>query len=91
MMETIRRIAVIALILIVGIVPSLVAQSERGSVTGHVTDSSGSVLQGAEVEFQPTGTTVISNQNGAYFINNLTPAPTQSRFRMLDFPCLPRL
>ena len=31
------------------------AQGDKGSLTGHVTDSSGSVLQGAEMELQPTG------------------------------------
>src|SRR5271165_4827946 len=49
------------------------AQGDKGSLTGHVTDSSGSVLQGAEVEMQPTGITVVSNQQGAYYINNLAP------------------
>ena len=49
------------------------AQSDKGSVAGHVSDSSGSVLQGAEVELQPTGITVASNQQGSYYINNLVP------------------
>jgi TonB-dependent receptor len=48
-------------------------QNDKGSVTGHVTDTSGSVLQGAEIEMQPTGITVVSNQQGGYYINNLAP------------------
>jgi TonB-dependent receptor len=50
-----------------------VAQTDKGSVTGHVTDTSGSVLHGAEIELQPTGMTVVSNQQGGYFVNNLAP------------------
>ena len=53
--------------------PGAKAQNDKGSVAGHVTDSSGSVLQGAEVELQPTGVTVASNQQGAYYVNNLVP------------------
>jgi TonB-dependent receptor len=52
---------------------TVLAQSDKGTVTGHVSDSSGSVLQGAQVELQPTGITIISNQQGAYFVNNLAP------------------
>jgi TonB-dependent receptor len=53
--------------------PLSLAQNGKGSVGGHVTDSSGAILQGAEVELQPTGTTVATNAQGAYFANNLTP------------------
>ena len=53
--------------------PGANAQSDKGSVAGHVSDSSGSVLQGAEVELQPTGITVASNQQGSYYVNNLAP------------------
>jgi TonB-dependent receptor len=51
----------------------VLAQGDRGSIAGHVSDSSGSALQGAEIEFQPTGRTIVSNQQGAYFVNNLAP------------------
>jgi len=49
------------------------AQTGKGSITGIVKDSSGSVLQGAEVELQPGTITAVTNQQGAYFLNNLTP------------------
>jgi TonB-dependent receptor len=49
------------------------AQGEAGSITGHIADSSGGLLQGAQIKLQPTGITVASNQQGAYFINNLAP------------------
>lgn len=53
--------------------PGANAQSGKGAIAGHVTDSSGSVLQGAEVELQPTGVTATSNQQGSYYFNNLAP------------------
>jgi TonB-dependent receptor len=49
------------------------AQSEPGSITGHITDSSGGLLQGAEIKLQPTGRTVASGQQGTYFINTIAP------------------
>src|SRR5258708_25943792 len=49
------------------------AQSTKGSVAGKVTDNSGSVLQGAEIELQPGSITTASGTQGAYFINNLNP------------------
>src|ERR1700757_815334 len=36
------------------------AQGGKGSVAGHVTDSSGSVLQGAQIELQPGPVTTVS-------------------------------
>src|SRR5215475_5744640 len=46
---------------------------ERAAITGRVTDSSGSVLQGAEVLVEPTGARTTSDAQGQFFINNLTP------------------
>jgi Carboxypeptidase regulatory-like domain/TonB-dependent Receptor Plug Domain len=51
----------------------VLAQVDRGTISGHVTDSSGSILQGAQVVLQPAGITVVSDQQGAYYINNLLP------------------
>lgn len=73
MMKLIRLITAMAVIQMIGIAPNLVAQNDRGSITGHVTDSSGGLLQGAEIEMQPTAATVASNQQGAYSVNNLAP------------------
>jgi Carboxypeptidase regulatory-like domain len=68
-----RLLPVLFFILAIVPGPPAWAQNEKGAVTGHVTDTSGSVLQGAEIELQPTGITVVSNQQGSYFVNNLAP------------------
>jgi TonB-dependent receptor len=69
----VRLISALTVILIMGVAPNLFAQSDKGSISGHVTDSTGAALQGAEVEMQPTGATVGSNSQGIYYINALTP------------------
>jgi TonB-dependent receptor len=51
--------------------PSALAQVDTGSMAGHITDSSGGILQGAQIKLQPAGITVASSQQGSYFINNL--------------------
>jgi len=73
MKKCFRLIAALSAIFTTGIVPNLLAQSEKGSVTGHVTDASGSVLQGASVELQPTGVIVNTNSQGGYYVTNLAP------------------
>jgi TonB-dependent receptor len=49
------------------------AQSAKGTITGRVTDATGGVLQGAQITVAPTGTTVASNTQGRFFINDLDP------------------
>ena len=45
----------------------------NGSISGIVKDSSGAVLKGAQVELQPTATTVASDTEGAFEIQNVKP------------------
>jgi hypothetical protein len=72
-MKRSNRLIAIFLVLGMALFPHLLcAQNDKGSVAGHVSDSSGGLLQGAEIELQPTGRTVISNQQGAYFVNGLS-------------------
>ena len=67
----VRIMFLLTVLLLVG--RSAAAQTDRGSVAGHVSDPSGGVLQGAQIELQPSAITIISNQQGGYFINNLAP------------------
>lgn len=69
-----RILRLFSLLLVVAtilFVQAVRAQGDKGTITGHVTDSSGSVLQGAQVVLQPAGIAVVSDQQGAYYINNL--------------------
>src|SRR5216683_2079018 len=49
------------------------AQEHKGGVSGHVTDNSGGVLQGAQIELQPKNVILASNGQGEFFINDLEP------------------
>ncbi len=51
---------------------SLVAQNDRGSITGLVADPSGAVLQGAHITLIPSGRTAVTNGDGEF---NLTDIP----------------
>src|SRR5207248_8546694 len=55
------------------LVPAGQAQSGKGAIAGHVTDSSGGALVGAQVTVQPTGVSVVSDARGQFFINDLEP------------------
>src|SRR5580704_15789773 len=67
-----RLFTILCALLTLGVV-NLVAQTDKGTISGHVTDTTGSVLQGAEVELQPTGIIVVSDKQGGYFVNALNP------------------
>jgi TonB-dependent receptor len=69
----VRPIAIFLVVLTMLSAPTAFAQSGKGALTGHVTDASGSVLQGAEIELQPGPITTVSGAHGSYFFNNLSP------------------
>ena len=73
MKNLIRRCLTSTLILFTVCLPCAQAQNAHGSISGHVTDSTGSVLQGAEVELQPGPVTTATGAHGAYFMNDLNP------------------
>src|ERR1700683_837157 len=75
MLKLSRRIAaVIAISLLIGM-GSLWAQTDRGTITGVVSDSSGAVIAGAEVTITATSTgiasKVVTNVDGVYSVPNL--------------------
>jgi TonB-dependent receptor len=48
-------------------------QGDKGIMTGHVTDSSGSILQGASVELEPGSIFTKTGPQGEYFLYDLAP------------------
>ena len=67
-----KRILAALAALVAFALPAL-AQERKGSISGHVTDNSGGVLQGARIELQPIGTIAASDIQGQFFINDVTP------------------
>src|SRR5450755_3754731 len=54
-------------------VTGVAAQERRGTVTGHVTDASQGVLQGARIELQPSGLSAQSDANGEFSVKDVDP------------------
>src|SRR5215469_8081138 len=52
---------------------STVAQNSPGWISGTVLDTGGAVLPGAQIELQPKGISVSSNNTGGFVIQNLLP------------------
>jgi TonB-dependent receptor len=71
-MKSFHRFAIVFLIAATCFAPGLLAQA-NGSISGHVMDSSQSVLKGAAVELQPGNITTVTNERGEYYANNLRP------------------
>src|SRR5215467_13140384 len=67
------RIGIAGLVLCFLVLSGTAAQSDRGAIAGKVTDSSGGVLQGAEVSIEPAGARAVSDAQGQFFVNNLPP------------------
>lgn len=67
-----RSVSVCALLMFCGCLAAM-AQGGRGSVVGTVMDTQGGVLQGARVQMDPGGSTVLSNQVGQFEINGVAP------------------
>src|SRR5947208_9637233 len=55
------------------LIPAAQAQSGKGAIAGHVTDSSGGALVGAQAAVQPGGVNVASDGRGQFFVNDLDP------------------
>jgi TonB-dependent receptor len=79
-----KRILLVLLVLVITAMSS-VAQERKGSISGVVTDSSGGVLQGAQVELQPTGSMVASGEQGLFFVNSLAPGSYTVTIKYVGF------
>ncbi len=71
-MKSFFRLAIVLLVGATCFSQRLLAQV-NGSISGRVTDSSKSVLQGAAVELQPGNIVVVSDAQGRYYVKSLTP------------------
>ena len=69
----VRLVALLVFALLLGgALPKGSAQT-RGGIGGSVTDQMGAVLKGAEISVQSPALTVSTNEEGRFFINDLTP------------------
>jgi len=61
------------------------SQSTRGILTGRVTDASGAVLQGAQIQLQPSAGTIVSDRQGEFVIPSLTPGSYEVTISFVGF------
>ncbi|MGA3096067.1 MAG: TonB-dependent receptor [Bryobacteraceae bacterium] len=64
---------------------SAAAQSTKGAIAGRVLDSSGAVLQKAEIQVQPQGTTLGSDAQGEFTVTDLAPGPYKIQISYVGF------
>ena len=69
----IRHMSGFALLLASMFGQSAFGQASKGFVSGHVTDTTGSVLQGAQVEMQPGTIVARTGDQGEYVLNDIRP------------------
>jgi TonB-dependent receptor len=67
------------------LIPAALAQSGKGTLTGRVTDTSDSILQGAQVVLQPRDVSLVSDVQGQFFVNNLPPGPYTTTVSYVGF------
>jgi TonB-dependent receptor len=60
-------------------------RGRKGTISGHVTDSSGSVLQGAEITIEDKGINVASDVQGEFFIFDLDPGSYKVKVSYVGF------
>ena len=86
--------ASLVMVMIASISQTARAQTNRASITGTVTDSTGAVVPDVEVTATNTGTNVaaktVSNHVGIYVIPNLVPGPYSVEFKRDGFETLLR-
>ena len=67
----IRLLAGLAILVSCLLSVSVSAQTDKGAISGKVTDPQGAVLQGAEIVLEPAGVHAVSDEQGRFFISNV--------------------
>lgn len=67
-------VKLLMMVVICGLIAAgLSAQSGKGVISGRAVDTTGAILQGAQVELQPQGLAVASDRQGEFSISDLAP------------------
>jgi TonB-dependent receptor len=77
--------ALVCSLVLISSVQGQKSQGGKGTISGHVTDSSGAVLQGAEVTIEDKGIKVSSDVQGEFFIRDLEPGSYNVKVTYVGF------
>jgi TonB-dependent receptor len=81
-----RCISLFALLLLVlGQPTKTLAQSQKGSISGIVTDDSAAVLKGAQISIESQDINVVSDEQGLFLINGLDPGSYSTTISYVGF------
>ncbi len=80
-----RRLPFLSLLLVLLIAHTCLSQSSKGTLTGHVTDKLGAVLQGAQIQLTPSAGTIVSNVQGDFIVPNLAPGSYEVKISFVGF------
>jgi TonB-dependent receptor len=70
------------------LVAAALAQTGKGSMTGHLTDSAGGALLAAQITVQPGGYSIVSNGLGDFTIKDLAPGDYEVTVAYVGFASL---
>ncbi len=73
MIRLFRSTAVSVIILVAFLSSAALAQTNKCAISGQVSDPSGKIVQGAQVQLQAQGITVATDEMGAFLIQDLAP------------------
>ena len=79
-----QRLFLVCLASLVAVFSSF-AQERKATITGHVTDSSDAVLQGADITLEPSGIKIVSDNQGQFFANDLAPGSYTTTISYIGF------
>ena len=71
--SAIVAIVCLGLVMFLGVPAGTVAPVARGSISGTVTDPTGSTLKGAQISLESQDVNVVSDQRGFFSVSNLVP------------------
>jgi TonB-dependent receptor len=80
-----RRLPFLTFLLLLALPLAGMEPGSKGTLTGHVTDKTGAVLQGAQIQTVPGSATYVSDKQGEFFIPNLVPGSYEVRISFLGF------
>jgi TonB-dependent receptor len=68
-----KRLPFLCYLLVLLLAHTCLSQSTKGTVAGHITDSTGAVIQNASVQLAPTGLTTVTNGLGDFIFSSIAP------------------
>ena len=79
------RSFLLSVVTLLAFTAAISGQERKGSITGHVTDPTKAVVQGAQVEVQPGGQTAVSDGQGIFTVSGLNPGHYKVTVSALGF------